>query len=585
MIPSYVSIKNPSRAEVRLFEKMRDELNDNWVVLHSLGLLLHPKKPWSEIDFVLIGPHGVFCLEVKGGRVSRKEGIWNFIDRAGQMHAKTEGPFEQVGSASAALYAYLRRERPSMVQLITGFGVAMPDISFEISGPDIDVALVYDESDTRKPFTKYIERLASHWAARLGKSGSNLLRPIDKSAVVALLRGDFELVASLQLKIELANKQLVQLTEEQYRVLDGLSENHRVVIRGGAGTGKTLLAAEETRRLSQGGKNILLCCFNKKLAEFLAVNLRECGHAVVRHFHGLMADYIREAGLMGQLPDAQEADLFRVFYPQLCVDAMIKLNRLGEFDVLIIDEAQDILLDTFLDVLDGLVKGGLKTGSWKIFLDPKQDVYGGLASKVLCKILESAPAQYKLTVNCRNTIPIAIGTSLLSGIDSDETLHVDGPEIQPYWYSEPRQERRLVSNCIGRILSQGVKPECITILSRRQLRNSCIAHGLIGVNAPVCDLGNSSSLSVPDTIRFSTVSLFKGLESDVVILLDCDDLSSDDGRSNLYVATSRARTLLAVFLDQSVRSRYDANALAYGKRLSVSSQAALRSQVIRGTND
>ena len=221
------------------------------------------------------------------------------------------------------------------------------------------------------------------------------------------------------------------------------------------------------------------------------------------------------------------------------------------------------------------MKGGLKAGFWKIFFDPKQNLYGSLASNVLCKILEYAPAQYKLSVNCRNTIPIAIGTSLLSGIDSDETLHVDGPQVQPYWYLEPRQERRLVSNCIGRILSRGVKPECITILSRRQLRNSPIAHGLIGVNIPVLDLGNSPSLSAPDTIRFSTVSIFKGLESDVVILLDCDDLSSDDGRSYLYVATSRARVLLAVFLDQSVRSQYDANALAFGKRLSVSSQAAL----------
>ena len=574
MIPPYVSINNPSHAEIRLFEKIRDELNDDWLVLHSLGLLLHPKKPWSEIDFVLIGPQGVFCLEVKGGRVSRRDGTWYFTDRRGQIHEKTEGPFEQVGSASAALYGYLRRERPAIVQSLTGFGVAMPDISFEISGPDIDGALVYDESDTRKPFTTYIERLASHWAARLAKPNSTLLRPIDISALVALLRGDFELVPSLQVEIDLANQQLMRLTEEQYRVLDGLSENPRVIIRGGAGTGKTLLAAEETRRLSQGGKNTLLCCFNKKLAEFLTANLRGCSHAVVRHFHGLMADYIRAAGLMGQLPDAQEADLFRIFYPQLCLDAMIKLNRLGEFDVLIIDEAQDLLLDTFLDVLDGLVKGGLKTGSWKIFFDPQQDIYGGLDSNVLYKILEYSPAQYKLSVNCRNTVPIAIGTSLLSGIDSDVTLHVDGPQVQPYWYSDPRHERRLVSNCVGRILSQGVKPEHISILSRRQLRNSCIAQGLIGINAPVVDLGSSSSLSPPNAIRFSTVSLFKGLESDVVILLDCDDLSSDDSRLSLYVATSRARVLLAVFLDQAIRSQYDANAEAYGRRLTVSPQAA-----------
>jgi hypothetical protein len=567
MIPSHVSEYNPSKAEIRLFERMRIELNDDWVVLHSLGLLLHPKKPWSEIDFVLIGPQGLFCLEVKGGRVSRKDGIWCFTDRAGRIHQKKEGPFQQVASASAALYDYLRRERPSIGNSITGFGVATPDIRFDISGPDIDSALVYDVNDTTNPFKKYLERLAGYWASRLAKANPNFLSPIDRTALINLLRGDFELIPSLQLEINQTNKQLIRLTEEQYRVLDGLSENKRVIIRGGAGTGKTLLAAEEARRLSRAGMRTLLCCFNRKLGEFLRGNLKDCDLLVVRHFHGLMTDYIREAGLMDSLPDAQEADLFRVFYPQVCLDALFGLDRLGEFDVLLIDEGQDLLLDTFLDVFDGLVKGGLKSGSWKIFFDPKQDIFSGLASNVLAHLLQYSPAQYKLAINCRNTIPIAVGTSLLSQFDSDETLRIHGPNVENHWYKDVRDERRLVSRCIGRILSQGVKPECITILSRRQLQNSCIGHGLIEINTPLIDMASSGGLSFPNAIRFSTVSLFKGLESDVVILVDCDDLWSNDSRLHLYVATSRARVLLAVFLDQGLKPQYQANAEAYGKRL------------------
>jgi len=163
MIPNRVAADNPSAAEVRLFDKIRAELTDDWIVLHSLGLLVHKKKPWSEIDFVLIGPQGVFCLEVKGGRISRNEGIWSFTDRHGIVHQKTEGPFEQVGSASAALYAFLRDAKPSISESLTGFGVATPDIHFEIVGPDIQAELVYDCTDAGRPFNSYIQRLVAYW--------------------------------------------------------------------------------------------------------------------------------------------------------------------------------------------------------------------------------------------------------------------------------------------------------------------------------------------------------------------------------------------------------------------------------------
>ena len=83
---------------------IREDLGADWTALHSVGVANHPKKPWAELDFVLIGPGGVFCLEVKGGRVARRDdGRWEFTNR-GDVSVKTEGPWDQVGSASAALY-------------------------------------------------------------------------------------------------------------------------------------------------------------------------------------------------------------------------------------------------------------------------------------------------------------------------------------------------------------------------------------------------------------------------------------------------------------------------------------------------
>lgn len=572
MIPNRVAEDNASTAELRLFDKMRAELTDDWVVLHSLGLLVHKKKPWSEIDFVLIGPQGVFCLEVKGGRLSRNEGIWSFTDRHGMVHQKTEGPFDQVGSASAALYSFLRDARPSISESLTGFGVVTPDIRFEIKGPDIQAELVYDCTDAGRPFNSYIERLVAYWERRLGKPTPRQLDSIERAALFTLLRRDFELIPSLEHHLNLVGQQLLRLTDEQYGVLDGLRDNERVIVRGGAGTGKTLLAVEEARRRSQRGQKVLLCCFNRKLATFLADVLKTHKTINVRHIHGLMADYVHQAGLTNQLPDAQQQDLFQVFYPQYCLDALIKLDRLGEYDVLIVDEAQDLLLDPYIDVLDGLLQGGLRRGPWRFFLDPNQNIFNGIASEPSRRLAECAPAQFRLSINCRNTAPIGIMTSLLAGIHWSESLRAEGPEVQTYWHSDAAQERRLVSKCIGRMLSQGIAPERITILSRRHLSDTCVAQGLIGVRACIADLTCSSDSHATGTIQFATISLFKGLESDVVILVDCDDLKSSEGRMLLYVGASRARALLAVFLPTTVRLDYDARAFEYGRRLQQAAQ-------------
>ena len=107
MIPAAVGENTVSLAEKKLFALFQNQLPPTFTVLHSLGLASHARKPWAEIDFVLIGSGGVYCLEVKGGGVSRRNGLWHFTDRYGNVNTKTEGPFHQVGSASAALYHFL----------------------------------------------------------------------------------------------------------------------------------------------------------------------------------------------------------------------------------------------------------------------------------------------------------------------------------------------------------------------------------------------------------------------------------------------------------------------------------------------
>lgn len=162
MIPASPPPQNPSKAENRLFYRIRDSFSNTWTALHSLGIGNHRFKPWAEVDFVLVGPLGVYCIEVKGGRVARQAGEWLFIDGNEVANPKREGPFEQAGGASAALYNFLLDKIPEIKASVVAFGVATPDFTFRISGPDVINELVYDERDACRPFEEYVSRMASY---------------------------------------------------------------------------------------------------------------------------------------------------------------------------------------------------------------------------------------------------------------------------------------------------------------------------------------------------------------------------------------------------------------------------------------
>ena len=471
MLPPQASENTKSPAELRLFRKIRDELSDEWFALHSLGLTSHRAKPWAEIDFVLIGPGGIYCLEVKGGRVARVDGEWMFTNRHGQTTRKHEGPFAQVGSASAALYRDLLGHVPALARSAAGYGVVVPDIAFDVEGPDIEPAIVYDERDVSVSFERYVARLRKYWHERLEADGRRQLRPLsphDRTAIVEHLRGDFDLRPSLRAQVGAVNEELWQLTRAQYTILDALVENRRVIIKGAAGTGKTMLAVEEARRHADAGRHVLLCCYNRALGRFLAEVVSDGSHIEARTIHSLMASLVEHGDLSGRLPAASENDLFTVFYPELALEVLLDHGPI--YDVLVVDEAQDVLSSAYVDVLDAALIGGIGDGHWRAFIDPLQNIFDGSDPSVLAGIMERAPAQYRLSVNCRNTAAIATDTAILAGLDRSEVLKADGPDVEHEWYRDPAHQRRLVGNRLNRLLSDGLPLSDIVILGRRRLR-------------------------------------------------------------------------------------------------------------------
>ena len=160
-------------------------------------------------------------------------------------------------------------------------------------------------------------------------------------------------------------------------------------------------------------------------------------------------------------------------------------------------------------------------------------------------------------MNCRNTRNIGEETALLSGFTSPPYRmgQVIGLPVDYHYYDSARGQRDALAETLRRHLAGGVKAADIIVISRLRLENS----GVAGV-----DGGNSFRLveagelvptgSRMPVVRFATVQAFKGMESPVVVLCDVEQVSEDEPQALLYVAMSRARSLLSVLVHVKAQS-------------------------------
>ena len=383
MIPSVISPEVKSSAERKIFEWFQNAPGtDKWIVLHSLGITTHNKVIYGEIDFLVLAPQlGIFALEVKGGRVKRENGIWYFTNRYGKTNSKVRGPFEQAKDGIFSIVDAMKKrvdiEHHHIPNVLFGYGVMFPDIEYTSSGIDEEQWQVFDSRDGSN-VKQFIKRLAegvkSKWEALYGPlNKSKLPDAADVRYMASILRGDFDCAVSMNVQLHNASEALIALTKEQYRCLDQLDDNPRCLIQGPAGTGKTLLAIEEVKKSVARGEKVALFCFNSNLADWLNSYFSDMPESVRPEFVGTLHKYMtqvaKEADLLPPYP--HDPDRIRYYYqtdlPEAAAYALLETGEL--FDKIVVDEAQDLIRDSYLDVMGGCLKKGLSRGRWTLFGD------------------------------------------------------------------------------------------------------------------------------------------------------------------------------------------------------------------------
>lgn len=564
MIPSVVDESTHSKGERRVFDLLRlDPDTAGWVVLHALGLAERgPGLPFGEIDFVVIVPGlGIVCLEVKGGRIRCVDGVW--IAREGE--ALRRGPLMQARASAFALKKaierHLAKDMPE-ARCLVAYGVAFPDVECPPVTPEFDREEAIDREDLRQPISRSIKRVLKHQLRHLvGRAPSTEAL----ARIRAFLRPNFDLVVKRSHHIGRAEESVLTLTEEQYRRLDELGDNPRCLFEGAAGTGKTLLAAERARRAAATGRRTLLLCYNRLLGRWLAADSPAAARdgLVVGSFHGLLYDLVSRSSLASELQGRERNEAF--FEDVLPLAGELAIEELGErFDHLIVDEAQDLVHPRSLDVLDRWLAGGLAGGDWVLFGDFTRQALFGQAGEGLRELSRRSPhfARARLTQNCRNTQRIAVEMAILSGFpDLPFTLtKVEGLPVEYHFWKRPADQLAQVERSLTLLMEGGVREADIILLGTRRLQNSCLTNLKEIAGRPIFDLGRIGQVRArpQQSIAFSTVQAFKGMEAPAVLFLDVDAVEPEHELALLYVGMSRARSSLALFVSEKARAAVEA---------------------------
>lgn len=551
-----------SRGEAQMFERIRDcPDSDDLICLHSLGIARHERKDYAEADFVLIGPDGIFCLEVKGGEVERKNGVWK-IGSGSKFYTSSEGPFKQAQSARWGLIRYLDKAlgRQIRKEAAVGWGVVLPDVRFEKTDPEWDQAVIYDIRDTTQPFTRYVTRLGDYVRERAdetGRAASAKLSAQRRNEYVQALRGDIEAVRSVAGLIVESTCELVALSPDQHKVLDyALSEaNPRLLCDGPAGSGKTLIALEAARRLSAAGNSVLLLCYNDNLAHFLKIDVARTAPGVkMSTLHGFLAETIRAGGLGDALRGLSGTpETFEKRYPQLFESAcsiLLEEGTLPQFDVLVVDEAQDVLTFPFLDCLNLVLSGGFRNGRWLICYDSgaQASLYGRIDPALVGALRSFGAFAVSLNENFRNPKQIAIEASRIAGVDEPICRRTLRSPVEYRRFTDERDQAKRIRALLLDLLKDGVTPGSVSILSWVKPSFSTLAKYPPDVGKAFSRVEDHQRAD-PEAFTHGTIAGFKGLENDIVILTDLPEHLGDDAvRSAIYVGMTRARTKLFAFV-------------------------------------
>jgi len=553
-----------------MFEAFKT-MSDDYMVFHSMTITKTNGEiiEQSETDFVIFHPKkGILCIEAKAGQVSCIDGVWYYGSGKVMPH---DGPFCQASNNMFNLLDYFKaRGCEGLIKKCKLlYAVWFPSVDDnKINQYHLPPNAPREIIITKNAFDNIEQRIDEIFEFSFMTQRETLLSSNDVDRIVNdILAPSFELVSLVEVIDNHRKLVFRKMLSEQVQLLNYLEEQNNAVINGLGGTGKTVMAVEKARKHANRGESVLFLCYNKRLKEHLKSTYE------IPNVHFYTID-----GFACYLCNTQEPDYIKL---KLLLETMYCESSFP-FQHIIIDEGQDFGRDNIEEcnlislLKDNVIDDESRKGTFYMFYDKNQMVQ----SREVPIYIRDADCRLTLYRNCRNTKHIAITS--LRFLNSDK---------QPKLF-----DAAIEGNLPKMVITQDVNT---ALLELNQLLDIYISEGYKDITILTCNTEESSILTNEVSrniylykgvkVYFTTCRKFKGLESDVVILIDVNSselLEEED--KNLYVGASRAKyelAIIAVMSEQECKSIAERKGLPAKRNYQKALATSYNSRIIKNINE
>ncbi|MGO0578069.1 NERD domain-containing protein [Ornithinimicrobium panacihumi] len=524
-----------NHTEREVWERLGGQLRDGDYLLSNVRLTDEDQD--HEADVIVLMPEaGVVVVEVKGGSVSVDgNGRWR---QAGAGRTREIDPVGQAARVKHALRRYVQEDprwRDSsrtrvrwLHTVVTPYSPVPEDFSI----PECSRDMVHGRAD--------LNSLVKGLRAMADAHERNYRAPSreDCTLIAEILTGRNLMRHDVMAEADDREARADRLTQEQSMILSVTRLLNRVEVRGGAGSGKTVLAMAQAKQLTRGygeikPRRVALLCYSIGLGEWFKRELGSLPRKSKPAFFGRFEELAREWGVE-ITAGRDQSDFWEKVLPAQMAEVAAELPEGKKFDAIIVDEAQDFAEDWWVPLMMALRdpdEGGLY-----VYADENQRLFPRFGRPPVALV------PLVLDHNLRNTKQIAESFSGLTPMRM-RPMGGDGPVVE-FVQAGPDEVLSIAEGKVVELMDDGWPTEHIALITtgtrhpdQRRLQ------GELG------EEGYWRTFWESTDVFYGHVLGSKGLERRVVVLAVNEDGTRDRAKERLYVGLSRATDKLVVVGD------------------------------------
>jgi hypothetical protein len=560
LIPSFTDDHTPP-GERDVFNMLAGGPED-WVVIHSLDLAPWNRGLRTEIDFLVIVPDvGVMCVEVKS-----HENL-SFDGERWYPATISRSPFKQASDGRYTFHRRLISIAPELGRIPVVHCCIFPRSPFALNQNlsvqpwELMDARLFRGFKTAADFCSEL-KLRMKQGIAVDAGIIPLSSPLSLDRVEHLIRCCVPVQRrhpGAREEIQRRHEHMAALLREQQKPVLQIAElNERLVVSGGAGTGKTLIAMELARRLADQRQRVALLCFNQLVGSWMRKQMEDPSLPRPNLVVGRAIQVMAEMAEI-EIPKETSKNFWEVVLPQKLKERLTDpdFRVKAAFDYIVVDEAQDLLARPAIwGCLSQFLVGGFEQGRYAVFGDFDNQVLADrevMTGNLRTLIGTAGPVRWRLSENCRNYRIVGETAVCLSGIATPiySGYLRSGGSFSNYdiaFYSHEQEQGEQIIRWLKYFEAQGYQPSEITLLSFRTDESSA-AQKLRNQGLklrPAWSAGNQ--------IGYASVHAFKGMENKAIILTDVFLGDHAFDRHLFYTGMTRATESVRVLCDKECQA-------------------------------